>query len=69
MVLGGKIRALLDGRFNVAMEDLEALAPAVMRHRLILGFDAQMEGVTPDQVIAGILSAIHRPPAGRADPG
>ena len=69
MVLGSKVRALLDGRYNVAMEDLEALAPLVLRHRLILGFDAQMEGHSPDDVIAGILAELHRPPAGRADPG
>ena len=51
MVLGGKIMALLDGRYNVAYADLRAAALPALRHRLILSFEAQAEGLTTDEVI------------------
>jgi MoxR-like ATPase len=55
LVLGAKIRALLDGRYNAAIDDLNALAPDVLRHRLVLGFEAQAEGVRPDDVVAAVV--------------
>ncbi len=51
MVLGGKIMALLDGRYNVAYADLHAAALPALRHRLILSFEAQAEGMSTDEVI------------------
>jgi MoxR-like ATPase len=57
LVLAGKIRALLDGRYNVAVDDLNALAPAVLRHRLVLNFEAQAEGIPADTVVADVVSA------------
>jgi MoxR-like ATPase len=57
LVLAGKIRALLDGRFNVAQEDLAALAAPVLRHRLLLNFEAQVEGLKPDAVVAAVVAA------------
>ena len=57
LVLAGKIRALLDGRFNVAVDDLAALAAPVLRHRLLLNFEAQVEGLKPDAVVAAIVAA------------
>jgi len=55
LILAGKITALLDGRYNVAVDDLHAVAYPVLRHRLILGFEAQAEGVTADMVIGTVL--------------
>jgi MoxR-like ATPase len=55
LVLGAKIMALITGRYNVAFEDLHAIAPAALRHRLLLNFEGQAEGVDPDAVIAELL--------------
>src|SRR4030065_2079243 len=55
MVLGGKIMALLDERYNVAYDDLRQAARPALRHRLILNFEAQAEGVSTDEVIGAIL--------------
>jgi MoxR-like ATPase len=57
LVLGARIRALLDGRFNVALEDLAAVAPAALRHRIFLNFEADAAGVTTDQVVAAVIHA------------
>ena len=57
LVLGARIRALLDGRFNVALEDLAAVAPAALRHRIFLNFEADAAGFTTDQVVAAVLQA------------
>jgi MoxR-like ATPase len=56
MVLGGKARALLCGRTHVTCEDIQALAKPVLRHRLVLSFTAESEGMTPDQVVDLILA-------------
>ena len=58
MILAGKIMALLDGRYNVAYDDLRQAALPALRHRLILNFEAQAEGITADKVIAEILMAV-----------
>jgi MoxR-like ATPase len=58
MILAGKIVALLDGRYNVAYEDIRMVATPAMRHRLILNFEAQAEGVTADQIIGALLKNI-----------
>ncbi len=58
MVLAGKIMALMDGRYNVAYEDLRAAALPALRHRLILNFEAQAEGVSTDSVIGQILAEL-----------
>jgi MoxR-like ATPase len=55
MILGAKIRAILDHRYHVAKEDIRAMAPAVLRHRLILNFEGQAEGVSTDAVVEEIL--------------
>jgi MoxR-like ATPase len=57
LVLGGKVRALLDGRFNVAREDLDELAPDVLRHRLVMSFEALAEGIDPDDLVADVVVA------------
>jgi MoxR-like ATPase len=55
MILGGKIMALLDGRYNAAYDDIRQAARPALRHRLILNFEAQAEGISPDGVIESIL--------------
>jgi MoxR-like ATPase len=55
MILGGKARALLDGRTHVSCRDIEALAKPVLRHRMVLSFTAQSEGITTDDVIERIV--------------
>src|SRR5215471_14277598 len=51
LILAGKVRALTQGRFNVSFDDIEAVAPAALRHRLILNFEAEAEGITTDHII------------------
>jgi MoxR-like ATPase len=58
LILAGKVRALTQGRFNVSFEDIEAVAPAALRHRLILNFEAEAEGVTTDHLITQILNEV-----------
>jgi MoxR-like ATPase len=58
LVLGAKIRALLDGRYNVSYEDVAAMALPGLRHRLILNFEGEAEGITPDRVIEEILHEV-----------
>jgi MoxR-like ATPase len=60
LVLGAKITALLDGRYNVSFEDIAAIAPAALRHRLILNFEGQAEGIQPDAVIADLLESVEQ---------
>lgn len=55
LILGGKARALLEGRSHVACEDVQTLAKPVLRHRLVLNFTAESEGVTPDDLIKRIV--------------
>ena len=55
LILGGKARALLDGRTYVSTDDVRALAKPVLRHRLVVNFAAESEGVTPDDVVDRLL--------------
>jgi MoxR-like ATPase len=61
LVLGAKVTALLDGRYNVAFEDVQAVAYAALRHRIILNFEGQAEGVQPDAVIGDLLERVPIP--------
>lgn len=58
LVLGAKVTALLAGRYNVAFEDVHAVAPAALRHRLILNFDGLAEGIRADDIIAELVNAV-----------
>jgi MoxR-like ATPase len=58
LILGGKVRALTQGRFNVSFEDIHAVAPAALRHRLILNFEAEAEGITTDHIVQQVLSEV-----------
>jgi MoxR-like ATPase len=55
LILGGKARALLHGRTHVSTEDIQALAYPVLRHRLVVNFAAESEGVTPDRIIERLI--------------
>jgi MoxR-like ATPase len=55
MILAGKIIALLDGRYNVAFDDIRQAAIPALRHRLITNFEAQAEGMTTDVIVTEIL--------------
>ena len=57
MVLGAKVRALSEGRYNVSVEDLRALAAPALRHRIILNFEGEAEGVDVDHLIGQIVEA------------
>jgi MoxR-like ATPase len=61
LILGAKVAALLAGRYNVALEDVRAVAPAALRHRLILNYEAETDGITPDAIIAAVLDAVPEP--------
>jgi MoxR-like ATPase len=56
ITLASKVRALLDGRFHVSFKDIKEVAVAAMRHRVILNFEGEAEGITTDMVIEKILS-------------
>ena len=58
LILGGKARAILDGRYTVSIEDVRALAAPVLRHRMVLSFHAEAEGVTADQTVKKLLDEI-----------
>jgi MoxR-like ATPase len=58
LMLGGKVTALLAGRYNVAFEDLHNVAAAALRHRLLLNFDGLAEGISTDTVIAELVEEL-----------
>ncbi|MBZ5698214.1 MAG: MoxR family ATPase [Acidobacteriia bacterium] len=58
LILGGKVRALLDGRFNVSLEDIRALLLPALRHRIILNFEAQADGRTTEDLLVEIADKI-----------
>jgi MoxR-like ATPase len=58
LLLAAKVRALAKGRFNVSFEDIQSVAPPTLRHRLILNFEAEAEGITTDQIISQILKDV-----------
>ncbi len=58
LVLFGKIRALLEGRFNVAFQDISRAAHECLRHRMILNFEGEAEGMTPDEILRDIVESI-----------
>jgi len=63
LVLGGKARALMHGRYHVSFDDIKALAVPVLRHRILTNFHAQSERVTTDQIIARLVDAVPLPKA------
>jgi MoxR-like ATPase len=64
LVLGGKARALMHGRYHVSFDDIRALAHPVLRHRILTNFHAQSERVSTDQIIEQLLAAVPVPKSG-----
>jgi MoxR-like ATPase len=58
LLLGAKARALACGRAHASAEDVRAVAPAALRHRLLLNFEAEAEGVDPDQVVREVVEEV-----------
>ncbi|OFE12312.1 AAA family ATPase [Pseudohongiella acticola] len=61
LVLAGKVRALLHGRYNVSFNDIRTLAPSVLRHRLQLNFHAEAERISADELIRRVIDAVKEP--------
>jgi len=61
LILTAKARALLKGRYAVLLEDIQAMAAPVLRHRVLMNFKAEAEGVTSDKATAELLKLIQRP--------
>ncbi len=58
LIVGAKINALLEGRSNVAFDDVATVAPAALRHRILLNFEGQAEGLRADDLIADVLKSV-----------
>jgi MoxR-like ATPase len=65
LVLCGKVKALLDGRAHVSIADIKAMMPPALRHRVLLNFEAQAEGVTADMVVNDIIDNLPAEASGR----
>jgi len=61
IVLAAKLRAILDGRYHVARDDVRTVAPMALRHRIILNFEGQADGVSTDAVVANVLKTAAEP--------
>lgn len=59
LIFGSKARAVLNGRYTPNKDDVRAIAPAVLKHRVVLNFRAEAEGVKPEEIIQEILDGIH----------
>ncbi len=64
LILGSKARAILHGRETPAAEDVRAVAPAVLRHRIVTNFNAEAEGIKPDDIVQKLLGAVAEPERG-----
>src|SRR5437660_4421831 len=64
LVLGAKARALTSGRYHVSFDDIKTMAHPVMRHRVLVNFRAESEGVSTDSIIDELLSAVATPKSG-----
>ena len=58
LLLGGKVNAMRDGRFNVSFGDVRAMAPLALRHRILINFEGEADGIISDQVIDDILDKV-----------
>ena len=61
LILGSKARAVTQGRYHINFDDIRALANPVLRHRILLNFHAESEGITSDQVVEQLLDAVPVP--------
>jgi MoxR-like ATPase len=67
LILGGKARALIHGRYNVSVEDIQTLAYPVFRHRILTNFHAESEGIRSEEIIRRLLGAVPVPKSGLKD--
>jgi MoxR-like ATPase len=67
LLAGGRARAILDGRLNVSCDDIRAIAPPVLRHRIGASFTAESEDVTVESIVAKIIEAVPEPMPRRAE--
>ncbi len=67
LILGAKARALIHGRYNVAVEDIQALAYPVFRHRIITNFHAESEGIKSEEIIRRLIEYVPVPKSGMKD--
>jgi MoxR-like ATPase len=66
LILGAKARTILQGRYAVSVEDIQALAPSVLRHRIFPNFKAQGEGLSSVEIVSRLLSEVKPSEDGRA---
>ena len=59
IVKAAKAKAFMEGRFNVSFEDIQSVAYPVLRHRIILSFEAVSDGITEDRIITGIMQRLN----------
>ena len=64
MILVGKARALMDGRPSVSVDDVRAAAPAALRHRLVIGYEATADATTADDLVQAVLDGVAEPSSG-----
>jgi MoxR-like ATPase len=64
LILGGKARALMQGRYHVSVKDVQALAAPILRHRIITNFYAESEGINSDRIIERLIEAVPAPRSG-----
>ena len=60
LVLAAKVKAVIDGRFNVAIDDVKHVLKPALRHRMILNFEGEAEGVSQDDVLDDILKSVRK---------
>jgi MoxR-like ATPase len=68
LVLGAKVRALADGRYNVSVEDLKAMAAPALRHRIILNFEGEAEAVDVDRLVGDVVESVEQQAAQGKEP-
>ena len=64
LILSGKARALMSGRYNVSLKDIQALAAPILRHRVVTNFYAESEGINPDRIVERLIEAVPPPRSG-----
>jgi MoxR-like ATPase len=67
LILGAKGRALIHGRYNVSLEDIQTLAYPVFRHRILTNFHAESEGIKSEDIIKRLLETVPPPKSGMKD--
>jgi MoxR-like ATPase len=58
MITTARVRALLEGRYNVSIEDIQAVAYPALRHRIVLNFDGLADGITPETLIESVIAEV-----------